>query len=196
MPVDSDLLEGELIRAVELLADAFAARSIHYALIGGLATMLRGRPRFTQDVDLLIDVPQLALPGLLDELAARGFLFDRDTVIREYVREHLTAIRFGAVQIDWLKPVLSVYVRTLADASPLTWTEGHPLRVATTEGLVLTKMISFRPQDQADIETLLLANRDELDVDLVRREWAAVAPDEEARTAWLEEKLARLKPGS
>jgi hypothetical protein len=96
MAAKHDSLESELIRAVELLADTFASQSIHYALIGGLATVLRGRPRFTQDIDILLDVPQISLPTLLDELARIGFLFDRDTVIREYVREHMTVLRFGS----------------------------------------------------------------------------------------------------
>ncbi len=194
MPIEHDLLGDELVRAVELLAGTLAARSISYALVGGLATGLRGRPRFTQDVDVLLDVPQLALPGLLDELARLGFVFDRDTVIREYVHEHMTAFRFGPVRIDWLKPVLPIYTRTLDDATSLAWTEGHPLRVATAEGLILTKMVSFRPQDQVDIETLLIANRDDLDVEIVRQEWSAVAAGEEARTAWLENAFARLLP--
>jgi hypothetical protein len=194
MPAEHDLLENELIRAVELLADTFAAQSIRYALVGGLAVALRGRPRFTQDVDVLLDVPQLALPRLLDQLARIGFLLDRDKVISEFVRDHMTAFRFGSVRIDWLKPVLPLYARTLADASSLTWTEGHPIRVATAEGLILTKMVAFRPQDQADVETLLIANRDDLDVDLIRQEWSVVAAGEEGRTAWLEDALARLIP--
>lgn len=194
MPAEHELLGDELVRAVELLADTFAAQSVRYALVGGVATALRGRPRFTQDVDVLLDVPQLALPALLDELARQGFAFDRATVIREYVREHMTAFRFGPVRIDWLKPVLPLYARALAAASSLTWTEGHPLRVATAEGLILTKMVSFRPQDQADIETLMIANRDHLDVELIRREWSAVATGEEDRTAWLEDALTRLVP--
>src|SRR5258708_21771448 len=121
MPAEQDLLAGELIRAVELLADTFAAKSIRYAVVGGLATLLRGRPRFTQDVDILLDVPQLALPGLLDELSRRGFDFDPATVIREYVRENMTAFRFGAVRIDWLKPVLPLYNLAIADATPVVW---------------------------------------------------------------------------
>jgi hypothetical protein len=194
MPAEHDLLENELIRAVELLADTFAAQAIRYALVGGLAVALRGRPRFTQDVDVLLDVPQLVLPRLLDELARLGFTLDRDAVVSEFVHEHMTAFRFGSVRIDWLKPVLPLYARTLADASSLMWTEGHPLRVATAEGLILTKMVAFRLQDQVDIEALLTANRDDLDVGLIRREWSVVAAGEESRTAWLENALARLVP--
>jgi hypothetical protein len=195
MPSPNDPLAGELVQAVELLSEAFAARSIRYAVLGGLATILRGRPRFTQDVDVLLEVPQLVLPGLLDDLTGLGFQFDRDTVIREYVREHMTSLRFGTVRIDWLKPVF-LYARALKDASSLPWTEGHSLRVATPEGLILTKLVAFRPQDQEDIRTLLIANRGELDIELIRREWSAVADGEDERTAWLEDALARLSTGS
>jgi hypothetical protein len=47
-------------------------------------------------------------------------------------------------------------------------------------------MLAFRTQDQADIETLLIANCDAIDVELIRREWSAFAEGEEARTDRLE----------
>jgi hypothetical protein len=195
MPAEHDILADELIRAVELLSETFTARSTRYAIVGGLATLMRGRLRFTQDVDVLLDVPQLALPGLLDELIRQGFDLEMATVLREYVYEHMTAFRFGSVRIDWLKPVLPLYAHTIANASLLPWTPGHTLRVAAPEGLILTKLVSFRPQDQVDIETLLIANRDNIDVDLIRREWSAVAEGEEARTTWLEDAIKRMVPG-
>jgi len=191
MHADRDLLSDELVQAVDSLAEAFAARSIRHALIGGLATMMRGRPRFTQDVDFLLDVPQIALPGLLDDLVERGFTLDPAVVIKEYVQHHVTAFRFGEVRIDWLKPVLPFYGRTLADAQSMEWSEGHSLHVATAEGLILTKMVAFRPMDQADIETLLTGNRDKIDIDLIREEWSPFAATEPERTAWLEATIAR-----
>jgi len=72
----------------------------------------------------------------------------------------------------------------------LTWTAGHPLRVAKAEGLILTKMLSIRPQDQAEINTLLAANRDKIDLALIRRELSAVAKGKQERTAWLENAVA------
>jgi hypothetical protein len=192
MAGEQELLGSDLNRAVELLSEAFAAKSIRYALVGGLATLMRGRPRFTVDVDILLDVPQLALPGLLDELARLGFAFDMEAVIREFVRQHMTSFRFRTVRIDWLKPVLPLFERTLADASTLIWSGDYPLRVATAEGLILMKMVAFRPQDQVDIETLLTANRNEIDVKLIRQEWSALAAEDKARTAWLEDAIRRL----
>lgn len=191
MDTEGGPLADELIRAVASLSEAYAARSIRYALIGGLATFLRGRPRYTRDVDILLDVPQLALPGLLDDLVGRGFGLDPAVVIREYVGEHITAFPFGRVRIDWLKPVLPLYARALSDAESLPWSGGHLIRVVTAEGLILTKMVAFRPQDQMDIDTLLTANRDAIDVGLIREEWSAFAASEPERTAWLEAAIAR-----
>jgi len=188
-------LPGDLVAAVELLGEVFDRRKIRYALLGGLATILRGRPRFTQDIDVLLDVPQVALPGLLGELMHRGFTLDVATVLREFVHEHMTAFRFGVVRIDWLKPVLPLYDHALSAATSLTWTEGHTLRVLAPEGLIVTKMVAFRPQDQEDIRTLLAANRRDIDVDLIRREWAAVAEGEDGRTRWLNEELSAMVAG-
>ena len=190
MPEPTESLAGDLVTAVETLSEVFDERGIEYALLGGLATMLRGRPRFTQDVDILLSVPQVALPGLLDELIHRGFSLDTDTVIREFVQHHMTAFRFGVVRIDWLKPVLPLYAHALAAATSIPWTAGHSLRVLAAEGLIITKMVAFRPQDQEDIRTLIAANAAELNVELIRREWATVADGEEQRTAWLEAALA------
>ena len=192
MPEPPDSLAGDLVAAVEILGEVFENRGVRYALLGGLATMLRGRPRFTQDVDVLLEVPQLALPGLLDELVDRGFSLDRETVIRQFVEQHMTAFRYGVVRIDWLKPVLPLYAHALAAATKLPWGEKHALRVLTPEGLIVTKLVAFRPQDQEDIRTLLAANADEIDADLIRREWAAVAEGEEQRTTWLEAELAAM----
>lgn len=191
MDTDPTGLSVELSRAVESLSEAFAARSVEHALIRGLATVLRGRPRYTQDVDLLVDVPQIALPGLLDDLVGRGFTLDPRAVIEEYVRHHITAFRYGGTRIDWLKPVLPFYAHALRDAEPMQWSEGHPVRVVTVEALILTKMVSFRSQDQTDIEVLLTGNRDTLDVGLIRSEWAPFADTEPERTAWLEDAIAR-----
>jgi hypothetical protein len=191
MAIDRRLLSEDLVLAVDSLAEAFAARSVRHALIDGLAISMRGRPRLTQGIDFLVDVAQIALPGLLDDLIERGFSLEPIVVIKEYTRENITAFKFGPVRIDWLKPVLPFYSRALADANPLEWSEGHSIRVATAEGLILTKMVAFRPQDQMDIETLITANRDTIDVQLIREEWAPFAAIEAERTAWLEAVIAR-----
>ncbi len=192
MPVDWERSPDAPLRAVGSLSEAFEARSIRYALIGELAFVLRGRPRFTlQGVNFLIDVPQIALAELLDDLIGRGATLDPTVVSKEYARESMTSFRFGGVRVNGLRPVLSFYARTLVNAAPVEGMEGRTIRVATAEGLIPTKIVAFRLEDQIDVENLLIANRDAIDVDLVRREWTPFAAAEPERTAWLEAEIER-----
>src|SRR5688500_18340373 len=115
-PVSADVFDGAV-----LLAEGARRANVRYALIGGLAGGYRTQARSTRDADFLLQVPQLQLPGLLDELAARGFTCDPLTTIREWTQEHMTTLSFRGVRIDWLKPVLPLYQHVLDRATEDTW---------------------------------------------------------------------------
>jgi hypothetical protein len=185
--------DTELVDVVRRLALIFARRQVRHALIGGLAVGLRGRPRATKDADFIVHVPAISFPGLLEELVGDGFEIDVMDVVRRWPVERFTAFQCGQVRIDWMQPVLPLYATVLATAEAKPWLDTR-LCVATAEGLILTKIVAFRPQDQADIETLLIANRDVIDLGIIRHEWSALAAGEDARTAWLEDAIARLVP--
>jgi hypothetical protein len=176
------------------LVDALHKRRIEYALIGGLAAGYRARPRFTQDIDLLLMVPQAILPPLMNDLQREGFEFDLTTVIRQWNQEHMTVLGYQGVQIDWLKPVIPLYQRVMETATLENWL-GHNVRVATPEGLILTKLVSFRRQDQLDIENLLAANRGELDLPFIRSQWDSVTAADDPRTAQFEQMLEQFYRG-
>ncbi len=185
--------DPDLFDTVRRLAVVFERRAVSHALIGGLAVGLRGRPRATKDADFIVHVPALAFPGLLEELAADGFGIDVMETIRRWSADRFVVFYRGRMRVDWMQPILPVYARVLATAEARPWLDGT-LRVATAEGLILTKLIAFRPQDKVDIETLLVANRDDIDLSVVRDEWAPFAATETARTAWFEDAAARLVP--
>jgi len=191
MPAEPLQLPQHLLAGLLQLVEALEQRRVNYALIGGIATSYRSRPRFTQDLDLLLQVPQLALPGLLDDLHARGFAFETETAIREWTREHLTVLSYHGVRVDWLKPVLPVYQHVIDRARPEAWL-GHSVRIAAAEGLILLKLLAFRSQDQVDIENLLAANQDQLDLDWILREWQSVAAPDDPRRKWFEDRVARF----
>jgi hypothetical protein len=173
--------------ALERTTAAFARRGVRYALIGGLATGYRSRPRYTKDVDVIVDVPAVELPGLLAELRAEGFEFEERDVIEEFTRHHMAVLWRSGVRCDWLRPVLPAY-RHVLDTATLESADAAPLRVATAEGLVLLKLLAFRLQDQTDVEALVAANP-ALDLDWIRGEWAAIFPLDDPRLAWLEEQV-------
>ncbi|MCI0456513.1 MAG: hypothetical protein L0Z62_05975 [Gemmataceae bacterium] len=189
----SDRLEHphHLLTALLQLVQALERRRLRYALIGGVATGYRSRPRFTLDLDFLLDVPQGQLPGLLADLQARGFDFDLETTLRQWTREHLTVLSFHEVRIDWLKPLLPLYQHVIDRARPEPWL-GQSIHIAAPEGLILTKLLAFRTQDQIDIENILAANRGQLDLDLIQQEWQTVAGLDDPRMQRFQDMVSRL----
>ncbi len=113
--------------------------------------------------------------------------------IRRWSADKLVVFFRGAARIDWIQPVLPLYSRVLDGAESQSWLDVK-LNVATAEGLILTKMVAFRPQDQADIGSLLAANRDVIDLDHIRAEWSPFAETEPDRTTWLNAAITRLVP--
>ena len=111
-------------------------------------------------------------------------------VVRRWPIEKFTVFYRGNSRIDWMQPILPLYATVLSLAEPRPWL-GETLRVATPEGLILTKLVAFRDRDQIDINGLLATNRDTIDLDLIRKEWAALANEGDSRTVWLEEAIVR-----
>jgi hypothetical protein len=170
------------------LAEVFEARGVRYALIGGLAVGYRSLFRNTEDIDLVLSVPQLVLPAVLEDLQARGFDLDMSTVIREWNAHGMTAFKFRGLQVDWLKPLLPCVQEVIDTATSETWLS-VPVRVATVEGLIVMKTFAMRLQDQLDISRLLAANRGVLDIEHVRATVSASLPHDDPRLAELEEMM-------
>lgn len=184
MPAERDLPIDPLASALDDVVDVIVHAGVDYVLIGGLATGFRSRPRYTKDIDLLIDVPSVVLPAVLDSLGHRGFEFDMRQVIEEFTLHHMTVLWRDRVRLDLLKPVLPAYRHVLERATTEEGPNG-PIRVATAEGLILLKLLAFRLQDQTDIEALVAANRDSLDLEWIRQEWQTVFDPDDPRMQWL-----------
>jgi predicted nucleotidyltransferase len=168
----------DLRQVLDLLARILNERTANYALIGGLGAAIRGTVRTTWDIDLMLTVPQLELPRLLEAIQQEAFDLDVDQAIRSWNQDNLLEFWHGQVRVDWIKALLPLFRRILDRAK---WEDigGRQVRVADAEGLLVLKLIALRPQDQQDIQGILTANRDLLDLDWVRREWWAVADEDD-----------------
>src|SRR5207245_2956540 len=94
----------QLKTALSELVGVFRSRGTRYALIGGLGVTVRGRTRFTRDIDVLLDVPPLELPRLLEDLAHRGFEFDLIPTIQAWSHGLVVMYWHGCIRVDWLRP--------------------------------------------------------------------------------------------
>jgi hypothetical protein len=155
----------------------------------GLAVAEHGVIRATQDVDLLLTIPAVSLPDLLERLRQAGCRIDVDRVIREWTREHLTRIYFGPVPIDWLAPVIPLFQAVL-DHAVTRRILGRPVRVADAEGTILMKLVAFRPEDRRDVEGIAAASR-MIDWVFIRRELEQVFEPDDERLLWLQSRASR-----
>jgi hypothetical protein len=118
-----------------------------------------------------------ARPAAPGDLKCRGFEFDTLATIREWTEHHMVVLSYHGIRVDWLKSVLPAYVHILDRATEETW----------------LKLLAFRTQDQVDIENLVAANRDSLDLDWIRTEWQTMASLDDPRMRRLME-LVDAKP--
>ena len=79
-------LSDEMRKALDEATAAMDRYAVSYALIGGLAASYRSQPRFTKDIDFLLQVPQLVLPRLL-EFGEKVYEADPKPVIGDVGRE-------------------------------------------------------------------------------------------------------------
>jgi predicted nucleotidyltransferase len=128
--------EAALASALREAVSALEAEGVRYVLVGGLASALLGRPRFTSDVDLFVGAEEAE--GALDALARAGFETARTNPHWIY-----KAARRGVVVdlLFWLKGGFYLDDELVA-RSLVRELGGVPVRVAPPEFVVATKAIA------------------------------------------------------
>lgn len=149
------------------LADAVAmldSRGLPAALIGGLAVSLRGQPRMTVDVDLVVLADVDAALQLVRSLTETPFepLFAgvEEVVTTAFIlplRHRSTGIR-----VDLAIGMSGFEREAIRRATRLVVGAGS-VPVVTVEDLLIMKALAGRPQDEGDIRGLVELNRDTLD---------------------------------
>jgi hypothetical protein len=142
LPPDNPLLPP-LLDAVRL----FTRLKIPYALIGGIAAMVYGRARFTDDVDFA------AAAGHEEVLAAnadvmRACNFDPACTWKLY--------HASGVEIDIWK---DEYTWRIASRAIEVEVGGHVVRVADVHDLIAMKLRAGRLQDDYDIGEIVMAGQ-------------------------------------
>lgn len=193
MPNTDDSLPstGPTLRsAFEALVTTLNARNIRYAIIGGMALLQHTRVRTTNDIDALLIVPQIGMPGLFDALRDRGFSVDVPKNVHE-LRGGLTTIRFASVLVDLMQPVLPAFAHVL-DRAIDAQVFGQPVRISSAEGLIVMKLVAMRPRDEADIQDLLRTYPGQLNLDYIRAEVETFMDASDPRRIKFEEWVLRM----
>ena len=124
---------------------------VEYTLIGGIAVILHGLPRLTEDIDLLVKVEPENIEKLKRALLRE---FDDPSIEEISVEDlaHYAVVRYGSP--DGFYVDLIARLGEVADYGTVEQERmdirGVEVRVATAEALYRIKHDTVRPKDQAD----------------------------------------------
>ncbi len=161
-----------LLEAAAKVATFLQGEGIPYFIMGGMAVQQWGEPRMTHDVDVTVLVTQEELPRFVDK--ATALFLPRIPNARAFALKH----RVLLVKVDDSVPVdISLGIPGYEDAalSRAIWVDfpqAGSLRLVGPEDLIIHKCVAGRPRDVEDVEGVLIRQKLELEMDLVR-EWLA-----------------------
>jgi len=136
----------------KLLADLVRAE-VRFLVVGGIACVMNGFVRTTEDLGLLIDGDPENVERLLGTLAGFGEGYARELAVADFGDEE------GAVRLIEEFPI-DIFTRMggrrYADLLPYRklHAEEPSIPYVDAEGLILLKAGSPRPQDRFDVEAL------------------------------------------
>jgi predicted nucleotidyltransferase len=198
MPLDSDpTLKPTLRAAVQAVAGVLSALPVPGMIIGGIAVIVRGVPRLTRDVDATVAGGTIALTDLIDRLGEYQIMPRIDDAADFADAHQVLLLRHepSGVDVDLSIGWLPFELEALAAAQPLD-VAGVRVKVARAEDLIVYKAVAFRPQDQQDIERLLVLYGSSVDLTRIRSLVAefATALDEPGRLDALDQIIRRVGP--
>jgi predicted nucleotidyltransferase len=158
-----------LLGAAAQIAGFLEERGVPYGVIGGLALQRWGEVRLTRDVDVTVLVPPEALEDFVD--AVLGRFRPRISDAREFALRHRVLLVEAAegTPVDISLGIPGDEEEALARAVPVEFPGTGSLRLLAPEDLVIHKCVAGRPRDMEDVESILMRQRLQLDLALIRR---------------------------
>jgi hypothetical protein len=156
----------DLVESFLLMADAFEGEGIEYALCGGIAVALYGYPRFTKDIDILIQRGDLE--RVVETVKRGGFEFDAGILPfgvgtpREMLIYRISKIEGPDIlTLDLL--LTTEVLESVWESRVYFDVQGRRVCVVSLEGLKKMKMLAKRDQDLLDLKKLGLLPEEERD---------------------------------
>lgn len=134
------------LRGLALLAGALHQLGIRFYVVGGIASSTHGQTRFTEDVDLVMELrPDQVLP--LKAVLGPDFEVDEVTLLEAATHNRSDNLFYlpDFTRFDVYLPAPSAFVRSqLERRQILELAEGVDIPIATAEDTLLAKLLWYR----------------------------------------------------
>ena len=170
------MTQAELL---QYLVDVLERLSIDYMIVGSHASIYYGEPRFTQDVDVVVELRRSQLPGFLESFPLAEFYVSEEAARDALARRGQFNIIHGAsgVKIDVFigKDTDYDHVR-FARRQQLPLIPGRTAFFARPEDVILYKLLYFRDggsdRHLRDVAGILAVSGSSIDIEYAA-EWAS-----------------------
>ena len=128
-----------------------------YMLYGGLAAALWGEPRYTEDVDIVLFIPERKAFTFLRQAAKHGFSVDEDLAVQQLQVSGWARLPFGEVKSPWHLDLTlgdTPFDKSALERRKQVKLFDRPVWVASPEDLVVYKLVSSRDRDLMDLRAL------------------------------------------
>jgi hypothetical protein len=154
-----------VVRAVER---ALSAARVDHVFVGGIAVIVFGRLRTTEDVDVLVAFREADVPKLLSELRRRGFQSsEQDLRAALSEGEHCTVDDTRSEYRIDLSSAATASARHALRYRVTVRSRGVDLPIARPEHMVVMKLKFGSEQDIEDAVAIYLRQKDRMDVKLL-----------------------------
>ena len=158
---------AELLRALSGVLDHLEVR---WYVFGAQAVLYWGRPRFTQDIDVTVQLGSVESSRLVDELKKAGFALRVEGTAAFIQQTRVVPLEFGSS--GWALDVVlggpGLEEEFQRRAVPVEVAPGVTVPIISAEDLIVTKVLAGRPKDLEDIRGILVAQSERLDTGAVR----------------------------
>lgn len=184
--------EPSLTEKVLLIEECFRRHSVPHAFGGALALAYYATPRATNDIDVNVFSPVDESEQAIDLLVRLGAtpMDDRQRSVLE--RDGQVRLHWGTTPVDLFFSYDGLHDSCFARRQRLSFGVNDTIHVLSAEDLLIFKTIFNRRKDWADIEELVFAMSDDLDVTYVRTWLERIVGEPDGRYQQLDEVLARL----
>jgi hypothetical protein len=148
-------LHPDLREFIELLN----SNEVHYLVIGGYAVAFHGYPRYTGDIDFLVEVSDKNANKIVRALEEFGFAslrLHRDDFLK---RNHVVQLGYAPNRIDLLTSAEAINFEDAWQKRILGLLDGVSTIFVDKESLLANKQAAGRPKDLADISQLSMRKR-------------------------------------
>lgn len=185
------VLTGErLLELVKRIGQTLEQHRIPYAFSGAIANLLWGVPRSTRDVDLLLAVPRIQLPKVIESLLGLGCQGDCQRALKDSLEQYCVRLSYEGILVELFLPYLP-YHQEVMRRRVRREIDGVQLWFVTPEDLVLLKLLFYRTKDIADIKAILATQKGKLDVGYLNTTLEQLLPPDDPRRQevpkWIEQ---------